>query len=68
MWIKLPDGGERFAWLKTLLSMFPGDGPAIVYLADQHRKLQTHCLHHAALLDELRETLGEENVVLKAKN
>ena len=68
LWIKLPDGGERFAWLKTLLSMFPGDGPAIVYLADQHRKLQTHCLHHAALLDELRETLGEENVVLKAKN
>ena len=67
LWIKLPDGGERFTWLKTLLSMFPGEAPVIVYLADQRRKLQTHCLHHEALLDELRETLGEKNVVLKEK-
>ncbi len=66
LWIKLPDGGERFTWLKTLLSMFPGEAPAIVYLADSRRKLQTHCLHHAALLAELRETLGEKNVVLKS--
>ena len=65
LWIKLPDGGERFTWLKTLLSMFPGEAPVIVYLADSRRKLQTHCLHHTALLAELRETLGEENVVLK---
>ena len=65
LWIKLPDGGERFTWLKTLLSMFPGEAPVIVYLADSRRKLQTHCIHHAALLAELRETLGEENVVLK---
>ena len=68
LWIKLPDGGERFTWLKTLLSMFPGEAPVIVYLADQRRKLQTHCLHHEALLDELRETLGEKNVVLKERN
>ncbi len=66
LWIKLPDGGERFTWLKTLLSMFPGEAPAIVYLANSRRKLQTHCLHHAALLAELRETLGEKNVVLKS--
>ncbi len=68
LWIRLPDGGERFTWLKTLLSMFPGDAPAIVYLVDKRRKLQTHCLHHEALLAELRETLGEENVVLKPGN
>ena len=67
LWIKLPNGGESFTWLKTLLSVFPGDGPVIVYLADQRRKLQAHCLHHEALLDELRETLGEKNVVLKEK-
>ena len=47
--------------------MFPGDAPAIIYLSDRRKKLQTHCLHHEALLAELRETLGEENVVLKAK-
>jgi len=67
LWIKLPDGGERFAWLKKLLNMFPGENPAVVYLADSRKKLQTQCLLHDALLAELREVLGEENVVLKAK-
>ena len=67
LWIRLPDGGGRFTWLKKLLNMFPGDAPAIIYLSDRRKKLQTHCLHHEALLAELREVLGEENVVLKAK-
>ena len=67
LWIKLPDGGESFAWLKKLLNMFPGENPAVVYLADSRKKLQTQCLLHDALLAELREVLGEENVVLKAK-
>ena len=49
------------------MSMFPGESPAVVYLADRKKKLQTRCLLHDALLCELRETLGEENVVLKAR-
>ena len=67
LWIRLPDGGERFTWLKKLMNMFPGDSAAIVYLEDRRKKLQTRCVHHEALLCELRETLGEENVVLKEK-
>ncbi len=67
LWIKLPDGEETFTWLKKLMSMFPGESAAIVYLSDQKKKLQTSCIIHDALLAELRETLGEENVVLKAK-
>ena len=67
LWIKLPDGGESFAWLKKLMNMFPGEDSAVVYLSDSRKKLQTHCLLHEALLAELRETLGEKNVVLKAK-
>ena len=67
LWIKLPDGGERFTWLKKLMNMFPGDGTAIIYLADEKKKLQTRCIIHEALLAELRETLGEQNVVLRAK-
>ena len=39
----------------------------LVYLADVKKKRQTRCLLHEALLCELRETLGEENVVLKTK-
>ncbi len=67
LWIKLPDGGESFAWLKKLMGMFPGDSEIITYLADSGQKFKTHGLIHKALLEELRETLGEKNVVLKEK-
>lgn len=65
LWIKLENGGERFQWLKKLLDMFPGKETAIVYLADSKKRLQTGCLIHKALLAELTEVLGAENVVLK---
>ena len=67
LWVRLPDGGESFNWFKKLLNMFPGENPAVVYLADSKKKLQTHCILHDALLEELRETLGEASVVLKEK-
>ena len=67
LWIRLPDGGEKFTWLKKLKELFPGESPAIVYFEDTKKKYLTHCIHHQALLDELRETLGEKNVVLKGK-
>ncbi len=66
LWIKLPDGGAPFTWLKKLMNMFPGESSAVVYLEDSKRRLQTRCVIHEALLAELRETLGEKNVVLKA--
>ncbi len=65
LWIRLPDAGERFQWLKKLLNMFPGQDNAVVYLADSRKKLQTQCVFHEALLAELNEVLGGENVVLK---
>lgn len=45
--------------------MFPGQQGAVVYLADRKKKLQTQCLHHPALLEELEQVLGRESVVLK---
>lgn len=47
--------------------MFPGQDPVIIYLSDQKRKLHTYCQHHQALLGELGEVLGQENVVLKGR-
>jgi DNA polymerase-3 subunit alpha len=67
LWIKLPDGGASFQWLRRLLDMFPGKERAIVYLEDSKRKLQTQCVLHAALLDELVEVLGQGSVVVKEK-
>ena len=65
LWIKLPDGGPSLDWLKKLMDMFPGKSPAVVYLADTGKRLSARCVVHPALLDELRETLGEKSVVLK---
>ena len=45
-------------WLKKLLSMFPGQSRTVVYLQDSKKKLLAGCLHHAVLLEELRETLA----------
>ena len=67
LWIKLPDSGPSFQWLKKLLDMFPGKDEAIVYLADSKKKLRTQCLYHTALVDELTEVLGRENVVVKRR-
>lgn len=67
LWVKLADGGAPFTWLRRLLDMFPGQDPVIIYLSDQKRKLHTYCQHHQALLGELGEVLGQENVVLKGR-
>ena len=67
LWVKLPDSGPSFQWLKRLLDMFPGKDETIVYLADQKKKLRAQCLYHTALVDELSEVLGRENVVIKRK-
>ena len=65
LWVKLPDDGAYFTWLKRLFSMFPGEQPAVIYLADSGKKLRAQCLHHNALFDELTEQLGAKNVVVK---
>ena len=67
LWIKLPDSGESFIWLKKLLNMFPGRVPAKIYFADNGKKLQTQCLIHDALVAALGEQLGGDCVVLKKR-
>ena len=67
LWVKLTDGGAPLVWLRRLLGMFPGQDQVIVYLADQKKKLHSYCQHHQALIAELDEVLGQENVVLDGR-
>ena len=48
-----------------LLEMFPGDDVMVQYFADLKKQRSTKCIIHPALVKELRERLGEENVVVK---
>ena len=61
------ENDPRFQRIKNLLILFPGNQQAVLYLSDTGRRLGARCQLHPALLDELRELLGEENVVLKQK-
>ena len=51
--------------IELLLEMFIGDTRMVLYFADLKKQRTARCLIHPALLQELRELLGEENVVVK---
>lgn len=51
--------------IKILFSMFPGQGSGIIVFADTRRRMGAGCLIHPALVDQLKEWLGAENVVVK---
>ncbi len=51
--------------IELLLEMFPGKDRMVLYFADTGKRLGADCVIHPALLRELREMLGEQNVVVK---
>ena len=51
--------------IQLVLTMFIGDSPMKIRVADTGKLLGGTCLIHGAFLKELRETLGEENVVVR---
>lgn len=51
--------------MKLVLSMFPGTTPVKMRMADSGKLLGTACLLHKALIQEAKEVLGEENVVIQ---
>lgn len=51
--------------IQLLLVMFPGEEPLKIKLVDTGQWMTLPCVVHPALVRELRELLGEENVVLK---
>jgi DNA polymerase-3 subunit alpha len=51
--------------MKLVFSMFPGTTPVKLLMADTRKVFGGQVLLHRALVEEARETLGEENVVVK---
>ena len=56
---------SKIFWLKLVLLMFPGQEKCVVYFADTKKQLSTRCVIHPALIAEMQEWLGAENVVVK---
>ena len=51
--------------LKLIHIMFPGKQRMIIHFNDTKKNLGAKCIIHPALITELKEMLGEENVVVK---
>ncbi len=66
IWLRLAraDSAE-FKRLELIMTMFPGDSQMIVYFEDTKKRVGIKCVIHEALVRELRELLGDENVVIK---
>ena len=51
--------------MKLVFQMFPGNAAVKMVMADTRKVYGTHASLHEALLQEARETLGAENVVVQ---
>ncbi|MBQ2895176.1 MAG: DNA polymerase III subunit alpha [Oscillospiraceae bacterium] len=51
--------------VELLLTMFPGEERMVIFFEDTKKRLGAPCLIHSALVEELTEKLGKENVVVK---
>ena len=51
--------------IELILEMFPGTQQLVIYCEREKKKLTANCLIHRALIDELNEMLGDENVVVR---
>ena len=66
LYLRLPSESDpRFAKVKAILNMFPGNNATVVYFVDTKQRRGSKCYPDRTMLSELTELLGEENVVLK---
>ncbi len=55
----------RYGKVKAILSMFPGTSQVVLFFADTRTRRGTQASLDSRMLDELKNVLGEVNVVLK---
>ena len=64
--IKCPSINDPvFRHIQLVIKMFPGTTPLITVMADTGRRYGANCLLHKALVDELKEVLGDDCVVIQ---
>ena len=66
LYLRLPtQEGKLFAKVRAIANMFPGSGSLVVYFADTKQRCGAKCALDERMITELRDVLGNENVVLK---
>ena len=66
LYLRLPTEQDRlFAKVRAIVNMFPGTNPVVVYFADTGKRLGARCALAQMMIEELKNVLGEGNVVVK---
>ena len=66
LYLQLPtEDSPLFGKVKAILNMFPGDSEVVVYFADTKRRRGTRAMLKENMLAELKNVLGNGNVVVK---
>lgn len=66
LYLRLPSREDpRLRKVRLVLSFFPGEQQVVLYFQDCGKRVGSRCEIHPALVKELTEQLGRENVVVK---
>jgi len=66
LFVKLnSEGCPEYERLKLVHMMFPGRSRMVIHFSDTKKSVGAKCVIHDALLGELREMLGADNVIVK---
>ena len=66
LYLRLPSQDHKlYPKIKAILNMFPGDSGVVLYFEDTKMRRGTRCVLMDSMLSELKNVLGNANVVLK---
>ncbi|MBQ7331075.1 MAG: DNA polymerase III subunit alpha [Oscillospiraceae bacterium] len=66
LYLQLPgESDPRYPKVRSVVNMFPGNGKVVVFFADTRLKRGTQAAFDSRMIAELKNILGESNVVLK---
>ena len=66
LYLRLPSESDPlFAKVKAIITMFPGKGQAVLYFTDTGVRRGALCDFDQRMINELKNVLGSENIVLK---
>lgn len=59
------EGCGEYRKVRAIVNMFPGNSLVVIFFADTRKRLSGRCLLRNSMIEELKNVLGEANVVLK---
>ena len=66
LYLRLPgEDAVLYPKIRAILNMFPGENGVVLYFEDTKRRRGTRCQFHESMLRELKNVLGNANIVLK---